>query len=213
MIISYHGIEFVKVQFGNTVLAFNPVSKQSKHKLARFGADIGGVGLNHDDMNGVESVTLGDKKPFVIGGPGEYEIGGVTVVGLPTLSRYGSQERINTVYSVTMEGMSLCFLGAHEPKDLPKEVMENLDNIDILFVPVGGEGVLTPQDAYRLAVSIEPRLIIPIHYGEVGMSKALSVFLKEAGEESVKAIDKLTIKKKDLEGKEGDIVVLDNPLG
>ena len=102
----------------------------------------------------------------------------------------------------------MCFLGALGVKDLPKEVEEALDEIDILFVPIGGNGVLNPAEAYKLAVKLEPGLIIPMHYGEIGDKTALKTFLKEAGEENTKPTEKLTLKKKDLEGKEAEIVVL-----
>ena len=69
MIITYLGGEFMRVQFGDTVLAFNPPSRESKLKPTRFGADIALISLNHSDMNGVETVTHGDRKPFVISGP------------------------------------------------------------------------------------------------------------------------------------------------
>ena len=62
--------------------------------------------------------------------------------------------------------------------------------------------------ANKLAVTLEPKIIIPMHYGEVGIDNALKKFIKEAGEEGVKPIDKLTLKKKDLEGKEGEVVIL-----
>ena len=85
-----------------------------------------------------------------------------------------------------------------------------MDGIDILFVPVGGDGVLDPAIAHKLAVAFEPKIIIPSHFAEVGEKDALKKFLKESGEESVKPIDKLTIKKKDVEGKEGEVVVLES---
>ncbi|KKR65419.1 MAG: hypothetical protein UU06_C0019G0014, partial [Parcubacteria group bacterium GW2011_GWB1_40_5] len=50
---------------------------------------------------------------------------------------------------------------------------------------------------------------IPSHHGDVGVNNSLKMFLKEAGEEGIKPVDKLTIKKKDLEGKEGEVVVLE----
>ena len=101
----------------------------------------------------------------------------------------------------------MCFLGVLDSEKLPPETIEELDEIDVLFVPIGGEGVLAPAAAYKLAVSLEPKIIIPTHYGDVGAKDALKVFLKEAGE-SPKAEEKLTLKKKDLEGKEADIIVL-----
>ena len=105
--------------------------------------------------------------------------------------------------------MNLCFLGAlASPENLSSETKEALDDIDILFVPIGGDGVLSPSEAYKLAVKLEPSIIIPIHYGDDLSPQALKTFLKEGGEEKVSPLEKLTIKKKDLEGKEGDIVVL-----
>ena len=208
MIITYLGGEFVKIQFGDTTLAFNPVSKDSSLKTAKFGADIVLSSLNHPDMNGVDHVSFGDKKAFAVTGPGEYEVKGVFVKGLASSSNYDGEKRINTIYSVSLEGMNICFLGAIDDAELPKEAEEAIDGVDILFVPIGGEGVLDPAKAYKLAVSISPKIIIPIHYGDIGAKDALKAFLKEAGE-SPKPETKLTLKKKDLEGKDAEVVVLE----
>lgn len=207
MIITYQGAEFFRVQFGDTTLAFNPISKDSKLKATRFGADIALVTTNHPDMNGVSQVAHGDKEPFTIAGPGEYEVKGVFIKGLPSVSNYGGTDIINTIYTVSLEGMNICFLGALDTSELKSETIEAMDEIDILFVPIGGDGVLDPARANKLAVSLEPKLIIPMHYGSVGKDGALKAFLKETGE-SPEPVAKLTLKKKDLEGKNGDVVVI-----
>jgi L-ascorbate metabolism protein UlaG (beta-lactamase superfamily) len=214
MIITYLGLEAYKIQFGETVIAINPPSKDSKQKNSRFGADIALSSLNDKDFNGFENVTHGERVPFAVTGPGEYEIKGIFIKGFKSDSKYGlgadsKERRINTIYSMALEGMNLCFLGALDTKDLSVETKEALDDIDVLFVPVGGEGVLTPAAAYELAVKLEPRLIIPTHYEGVN-DKNLKTFLKEAGEEGTKPVDKLTLKKKDLEGKEGEVIVLES---
>ncbi|MFA6552042.1 MAG: MBL fold metallo-hydrolase [Candidatus Paceibacterota bacterium] len=208
MIITYHGIEFFKVQFGDTIVAFNPVSKDSKFKAAKFGSDIALVSLNNKDMNGADNLSFGERQPFVISGPGEYEIKDIFIKGLKSNSDYGEKGKINTIYSVIMENINMCFLGALADKDLPDATKEALGDIDILFVPIGSDGVLSPAESYKLAVKLEPRIIIPMHYGEVGDKNVLKTFLKEAGEDDVKPIDKLTLKKKDLEGKEAEVMVL-----
>ena len=208
MIITYQGVEFFKVQFGDTILAFNPISKESKFKNTRFFADVALVSANHPDFNGVENLSYNGKDPLVISGPGEYETKGVFVKGFQSKTLYGKAEKINTVYTVILEGMTLCFLGALADEKLSPEFMEAIEDIDVLFLPIGGEGVLDVAKANKLAVTLEPKIIIPMHYGEVGVDGALKKFLKEAGEEGVKAIDKLTLKKKDLEGKEGEVVIL-----
>src|SRR3989344_3266817 len=159
MIITYLGGEFVKVQFGDTVVAFNPVSKDSSLKTSKFGADVVLSSINHEDMNGVDQISFGEKKPFVITGPGEYETKGIFIKGLPSESGYGGEKRINTVYTLSLEGMNICFLGALNTPELPKETDEAIDEVDILFVPIGGDGVLDSAKAYKLAVSIEPKII------------------------------------------------------
>lgn len=201
MIITYQGVQSFRVQFGDTVLAFDPISKNSKLKAGNFGADIALISLNHPDMNGSEQASRGDKKAFVVEGPGEYEISGVFIKASPSVSDYGGERLINTIYRVSLEGMNLCFLGALSDTKLSSEAKESLDGIDILFVPVNTLGA---SEAYKFAVSLEPSIIIPMNFDE----KSLKSFLKEGASDSLKPIEKLTIKKKDLEGKQGEIVIL-----
>lgn len=213
MVISYYGGECFKVSFGDTTLAFNPISKKSALKAPSFGADIALVSINHPDMNGIEQVTRGDKEPFVVDGPGAYEIKDVAVRGVETTSSYGGKSLINTSYLVSLEGMSLCFLGALDSKELPSELKEMIDVVDILFVPIGGDGVLEPKDAHQLGVKLEAKIVIPMHYttkaaGEIGEKDALKTFLKEEGKEQAKTLDKLSIKRKDLDGTSGQVTVL-----
>ncbi len=208
MIITYQGVEFFKVQFGDTILAFNPISKESKFKSTRFFADVALVSANYPDFNGAENLSYNGKDPLVISGPGEYETKGVFIKGFQSKTNYGGKEKINTVYTVVLEGMTLCFLGALNDEKLSPEFMEAIEDIDILFLPIGDDGVLDSAKANKLAVTLEPKIIIPMHYDEVGVAGSLKKFLKEAGEEGVKPIDKLTLKKKDLDGKEGEVVIL-----
>jgi len=208
MVITHYGGEFFKIQFGDATLALNPVSKDSKLKSARFGADVALVSLDNPDFNGVDQIGFGEKMPFIISGPGEYEIKGIFIKGFGSVSKYGGAEHINTIYSISLENMNLCFLGALGTHDLPAEIKEALGDIDIVFLPIGGDGVLTAAEANKLATALEPKMIIPMHFDGVGDKGALTKFLKESGSEDVKPVEKLTIKKKDLEGKEGDVVVL-----
>lgn len=94
------------------------------------------------------------------------------------------------------------YLGALGDLDLPPEIVE-MDAPDILIVPVAGAGVLSPSEAQKLAVKLEAKIVIPVLHDE----KSLKQFLKEAGEE-VKPVDKLTLKARDVVGKENEVVVL-----
>lgn len=211
MVITHHGGQCFKVTFGDLTLVFDPISKGGTLPAVRFGADIALVSRNHPDMNGVAEVTYGEKEPFAITGPGEYEYGGVTVQGFLTHSEYGlkkeEKQAMNTIYSVKLEGMTLVHLGALSDAQLPPEAKEGIDEIDVLFVPVGGGGVLNSSQAAKLTTMLEPRIIIPMHWSGMGEPKALEQYLKEEGGSTEKS-DKLTLKKKDALDKDGDIMVI-----
>ena len=211
MVITHHGGQCFKVTFGDLTLVFDPIAKNATLPSVRFGTDIALVSRNHPDFNGVDEVTYGEKKPFVVNGPGEYERGGVTIQGFLTKSKYGlgkgQEDAVNTVYAIGLEDMTLVHLGALADKELSQEAREAIDEIDILFVPVGGDGVLSAKDAHALAVSLEPKIIIPMHWSGQGAAKSLEAFLKEEGGEAEK-VEKLTIKKKDAMTKDGSIIVI-----
>lgn len=204
MVISYLGGECFKITFGDLTLAFNPPSKDSSLKTSKFGADIALVSMDHEDFNGIENAAFGEREPFVIQGPGEYEVKGVSVRGFASETNYGGQKSINTIYSLQLDGMNLCFLGAHGAAAIPTAAKQELDDIDILFVPIGGEGVLEYDEAYKLAVQLEPKTVVPMLYDK----DKLKAFIKESGKDA-KPQEKLTVKKKDLAGKEAEIVVLE----
>ncbi len=204
MILTFHEGSCVRASAGDTTVVFGPVSKASKNfKPVNFGADVSLVSLNHPDMNGAEEAARGEKQPFAIFGPGEYEVSDIVVSGFPAGSMYGGEGRINTVYSMHFDGLSVLYLGALGDMDLPSEVLE-MDEPDILIIPIGGEGTLTPAEAEKLAVKLEAKIVIPILYDD----KTLKQFLKEAGADGVKPTDKLTLKPRDVVGKQNEVVVL-----
>jgi L-ascorbate metabolism protein UlaG (beta-lactamase superfamily) len=204
MVITYHGAQCFKVSFGDTTLVFDPISKKSKLEGARFGSDVVFISLNHPDMNGAEEMAYGSKQPFVVNGPGEYEIGEVTARGYGVKTMYENVERYNTIYRVMLEGINMVFLGALGNEAIDPKILGELDDIDILFVPIGGGDVLDVPAATKLATKLEARCIIPMHYTDT----ALKAFFKEEGIDAVKPVEKLTIKKKDLAEMESEVVVL-----
>ena len=211
MVITHHGGQCFKVTFGDLTLVFDPISKGGTLPAVRFGADVALISRSHPDMNGAAEVAYGDKQPFIVSGPGEYERGGVTVQGFLTKSRYGlakgQTEAVNTIYAVELEGMTLVHLGALSETELPKEARESIDEVDVLFVPVGGNGVLSSAEAGKLATALEPHIIVPMHWSGMGDPKALERFLKEEGGAD-ETTDKLTLKKKDALTKDGAIIVI-----
>lgn len=215
MVITYYGQSFFKMQVGDTVIACNPISKEADAKTTRFGADIGLVSMNHPRFNGTENLSHGDKSPFIIRGPGEYEIQEIFITGIGTQTTYENESHINTIYTLTFENIHVCILGAlGNPDALTDEIKGKLGDVELLFVPIGGGDVLDPADAYnKVAVKLEPNVIIPMHYDTDGKKNALNTFLKEGGDSGAgETEEKLTIKKKDLMQKEGEIVVLESAV-
>lgn len=203
MILTFHEGACVRAQAGDTTLVFGPVSKKSKNfKPTNFGADIAFISLNHADMNGSDEAVRGDKQPFIISSPGEYEVKDVVAAGFASGSKWGGEARTNTIYSVHFDGLSVMYLGALGDLDLPSDLLE-MDAPDVLITPVGANGALSPAEAQKLAVKLEAKIVVPILYDE----KTLKQFLKETGE-NVKPVDKLTLKPRDVVGKQGEVVVL-----
>ncbi|OGG41629.1 hypothetical protein A2837_00585 [Candidatus Kaiserbacteria bacterium RIFCSPHIGHO2_01_FULL_46_22] len=205
MIITYHGGQCFKASFGDTTIAFSPASKDSKNFNApKFGADVALVSTKHPDFNGTENASHGARQPFVIDGPGEYEIGEVTVQGFGVPTIYDGKPGWNTIYQVQLEGINMLFLGALSDPEIDPKILGELGDIDVLFLPIGGGDVLEVPQASKLAVKLEAHVVIPMHYD----AKALTAFLKEEGTENGKPQEKFTIKKKDVVAMEGEIVVL-----
>lgn len=195
MVITYYGASCFRVQSGETVLAFDPPSKDSEFKSPRFQADVVLVNYNHKDYNGWENLS-GKKEgalPFLIEGPGAYEVAGIYIKGIPS--------DLNTIYVLSMENISICHLGAFAEKNLSPDLKEEIGKIDVLFVPLIEDN---GQKATQISAQLEPKITIPMHYKEGDLKQ----FLKEFGDASVKPIEKLTIKKKDI-GEKNQVIVLE----
>jgi L-ascorbate metabolism protein UlaG (beta-lactamase superfamily) len=199
MVITYYGKSYFKLTLGDLTIATNPPSKSLKP--SRFGADIALITTNIEEGNDPETVTLGDKTPFVIDSAGSYEVRELFFAGAPSTVTIDKKDFINTVYGFELDGIKIAFLGfVDNDKSLSPEAKEIATGADMLFVSLGDD----PSTAYKMATSFDPNVIIPMNYD----ADALKRFLKEGGQEKNMAEDKLTLKRRDLDGKEGFIVVL-----
>lgn len=205
MIITYFGKQFFKIEQGKMVLAFNPVSKNGGLDISsRFGADLAFVTTNHPLYNGIEQLSFGERIPFVLSGPGSYEVKEIFIKGLISNALISGKKYINTIYSFNLDGINILFTGALSDTELSKDVREKILEPDILFIPIGEKETIGPKASAKFALSLEPKIIIPMDYDEA----TLKIFLKEIGGEKVEKLDKIVLKKKDLEGKEGEVIVL-----
>lgn len=185
MEIKYIGHSCFKIKGKDTSIVIDPFDPEKTGlKMPTQSADILLISHDHYDHNFAEAVI--DTK-FTADTPGEYEIAGTFIYGLETFhdANKGEERGKNTIFQIDMDGFNLLHLGdlGHE---LSKETLEKLPDIDILFIPVGGFYTIDAKTASKVISSIEPFIVIPMHYhvpekkGEKVMAE-LEVFLDEMG--------------------------------
>lgn len=194
----------------------DPFSEYVGFSLPSLSADIVTVSHNHPDHNASSKVggTARRPKPFIIDAAGEYEVGGISVFGVPAFhdDTKGTERGRNNIFTVLVDGVRICHLGdlGHE---LTQSMIEDIGEIDVLMVPVGGVFTLDPATAVKVIRSLEPSLIIPMHFKTdmhkqdlFGELKTVADFLKEYGVE-VSPVDKLELDESSLP-EETEVVVL-----
>lgn len=189
---------------------FDPAMVALKYR--GVSADIVTISHQHEDHNQADLVK-GVKK--VVSGPGEYEIMGISIIGISTFhdDKKGEARGKNTVYVIEVDGLRLAHLGDLGHK-LTERHLETMGNIDILMIPVGGEYTIGPAHAVEVTRAIEPIIVIPMHYQMPGLNPKVFAklakvdhFISDLGFPAEKA-DKLTIKKESL-GEEQKVYVLE----
>jgi len=196
---------------GQTSILIDPFSEEIGLRLPKLEADILCVTHSHYDHNNVKAIF---GKPFLIEGPGEYEIKGVYIQGIMAFhdDTQGNQRGENTIYTVEVEDLRLCHLGDFGQKELTNEQLEEIGGVDILMIPVGGFSTISAKEALKIMAQIEPKITIPMHYYIPKLKQTkfdgVDKFLKALGVKSIVPLNKLSIKKKDLSSEEAKIIVL-----
>jgi len=180
-------------------------------------ADIVLVSHDHFDHNNIKAVSgppcREADQPFIIKGPGEYEIKGVFVQGIPGFhdNSQGAERGNVTIYTIEAEGMRICHLGDLGQKELSSDQLDKIGEVDILMIPVGGIYTIDAGEAIKIMAQIEPKITIPMHYQIPELKIKLGgidKFLKALGIKSLEPLPKLSIRKKDISSEEAKIIVL-----
>ena len=204
MIIQRYGDYFLKLSAGDKTIGVNPISKESKVKESRFGANVTLVQTNGPDMNG-SGLMKGKEGTFVISGPGEYEIQDIFIKGFRTATKYGGADGQNTIYSLLFDQINVVLLGPLVNDQIPEEAAEELYSADIIFVPIGGGDTLESDEAFKLVKKFSPRIVIPLSYDK----KTLDAFASNFGEKTNEE-EKITLKRRDVEGEQMVCMALKN---
>ena len=188
-----------RIKGSQAIVITDPFPPDTGYSLGKQTADIVSVSHWHPSHSYVQGVS-GESR--LIKGPGEYEIAGVLVLGIATFhdSVKGQSRGKNTAYLMEIDGVAVCHLGdiGHVLGD---EQIEEMGNIDVLLLPVGGVSTINPAMAAEVIRKVEPKVVIPMHYKTPATNRELEPvenFLKEMGVTQVEARPKLTISKSNL---------------
>jgi len=190
---------------------FDPFGKELGLRPPQGQADVVFVSHDHYDHNNVAAIK-GD--PVVIDTPGEYAVKGINVIGIDSFhdDQGGTLRGHSTIFILEVEELKICHLG-DLGSELTGKQLEEIDGVDILFIPVGGVYTIDGKKAAELVHKIEPALVIPMHYKLTGNTEKLEdekKFCAEMGNCPKEKTAKLNVKKKDLEGKSSEVIFMDH---
>jgi L-ascorbate metabolism protein UlaG (beta-lactamase superfamily) len=211
MEITWLGHDCFRLKGKDVTVLTDPYDKSIGHALGRPQADIVTVSHDHFDHNNVKAVS---GAPKVIKGPGEYEIKNVFIKGVATFhdADGGNSRGRNTVYTITLDDVVVCHLGdlGHP---LTQAQAEEIDDVDVLLVPVGGFYTIDAGQASEVVSLLEPKIVIPMHYQTDVLTLRQTLdpvdkFLKEMGLKSLTPQPKLVVARTTLP-EQTQVVVLD----
>ncbi|MBI4136951.1 MBL fold metallo-hydrolase [Candidatus Roizmanbacteria bacterium] len=199
MEIKYLGHSSFRIRGKDAVIVTDPFDQKNVGlPFPKIDAQVVTISHEHDDHNDLSRIG---GEPVVVRGPGEYEVLGIRIYGYQTFhdDKKGEERGVNTVYLFVIDGMRILHCGdlGHV---LPDALLEEIGDVDILMVPVGGGFTVNAKQAVSVVKQIEPLIVIPMHFKAPAMSETFSelqpvdVFAKEL-DKPVKTEEKLVISK------------------
>jgi len=207
MNISWHGLSCFEISTSQNKnhqvnIVIDPFDENLGLRLPKLEADI----LLITDLNQKNNTKAVTGDPFIINGPGEYEIKDVYIEGAPVLD----EKNLTTIYTIEAEDLRICHLGNFKKSELSPDQVDKLGEIDILMVPIGGS--ISAKEAIKIMSQIEPHITIPMQYHLPKLKvklDGLDKFLKALGIKKIETLPKLSIKKKNILPDEAKIIALE----
>jgi L-ascorbate metabolism protein UlaG (beta-lactamase superfamily) len=214
MDITWYGLScFRIIERGMISVVTDPYDPKIGLPELKLRADVVTISQDAPGHNYTKAVKIGRR---VIDGPGEYEIGGVFITAIWMKSKASKQKDANgnMLFAFDYGGLSVAHLGDLDAVPSQAQI-EDLGNVDVALVPVGGGGALSPSEAAEVISLIEPSIVIPMHF-KTGKEKIklgdVSGFLKEMGIEKPQPLESLSVTKSSLTD-ETQVVVLQPAKG
>ncbi len=211
MDISWLGHSCFRVRGSHAVVITDPYPPSLGYSLGKPSARIVTISHQHPGHSYVQGVS---GEPKLVTRPGEYEISGVLIIGIATFHdrERGRERGRNTIYVIEVDEISVCHLGdlGHV---LTAEQVEEIDNVDVLLLPVGGMSTIDAPMAAELVRQLEPKVVIPMHYKTQALNWELEPverFLREIGVKEVSPQPKLSVTRSSLPAST-QVILLDYP--
>lgn len=198
---------FRLVERGRATVVTDPYNGGIGYKFPKkMRADVVTISHNAPGHANLEAWT---NETHVITGPGEYEIGGVFVIGVATHNPENPAQR-NIVYVLDFDGLNVVHLGDLSYVPTQSQV-DSFGAVNVALVPVGGGNGLNAALAAEVISLIEPDIVVPMHYKTPLTTldlDPLEKFLKVMGLGAVQAEEMLRVTASALP-EEPQVVVLD----
>lgn len=211
MDITWLGHSCFRIKGKEVVVVTDPCSPDTGYTLSKVQADLVTISHDHPGHAYLEGIQEGYK---AIKGPGEYEVKDVYVTGMPSYhdAEKGKTSGKNTIYIIEMEGVTLCHLGdlGHT---LSPEVIGEIGNINVLFIPVGGSPTISASAAADLVRNLNPGYAVPMCYKTAVEKNEIDFpekFLKELGLKDLAVQPKLVVTRTNIPAST-QVVLLDYP--
>lgn len=207
MHVTWHGQYTIKIQSEEVTLVLDPYAPNIGLAPFRAKADIVALTSPADlSMSHLEGIQ---GEPFIIKTPGEYSISGFTLYALGWIDE---KQEEHSIQLWQIESITMLHVGQLN-RDLSDKELQALErtNIDVLFLPIGEGNGLPLKNAMKLLTTIEPRMVIPIHYSLPGLKDDLSdiqQFAKEMGIDPGQKQPKAIIKAGKLSQEDVETVIL-----
>jgi len=192
--ITWLGHSCFRIKGKEVVIITDPFSADLGYPFSRTKANIVTVSHGHPGHSNIDMI---DGEVKVLNGPGEYELGGAFITGYGSFhdGTSGNDRGRNTIYMIEIDGVTLCHLGdlGHP---LTSEVEEDLSDIGVLFLPVGGVSTIDGGVASELVRRLAPKVVIPMHFQTPACARTLDpldVFLKKMGLKEIAPQPKFSI--------------------
>jgi len=205
MTISWFGLSSFEITGKDITIITDPFGSDTGLSPVRGAADV--VISSNPEASFANNFSSIQGNPFIVSGPGEYDIKGAFIMGQP--AKDGEVGK-TTIYCIELEDIRIAFIGPIKQTALTDEQKQIFEGSDIVLIPVGGKEVLGFETAAKIATGLEPFIIIPHSYKIDGLKmdlEKIDKFLKEMGGKS-EEMEKLTLKKKDLSGETTSLVIL-----